>query len=236
MTSIIGLVTARGGSKSIPGKNIKLLGGKPLIAWSIEAALQAPSVGRVLASTDDPEIARIAAKWGAEVPFLRPAELAEDTTPSILVAEHALGWLAEHEGALPEYLLLLQPTSPFRTGEDIEAAATLARRTHADAVVSVTPVDQHPFFMKTLLPDGTMREFMTTDTIYTRRQDLPPVYMLNGAIYLNRATALLRDHNFQPAGTFAYIMPPERSLDLDTPQDWQVAEGVMRAMPADRHG
>ena len=131
--SIVCIITARGGSKSIPRKNVLPLGGKPVIAWSIEAALQSPSVSRVIVSTDDEEIAEVSREWGAEVPFMRPAELAGDDTPHLAVMLHAIRWLESDQGTLPEFILLLQPTSPLRTSEDIEAAVRIAVEQNADS-------------------------------------------------------------------------------------------------------
>ena len=228
MGEVIGLITARGGSKSMPRKNILPLAGKPLIAWTIEAARSSRFLSRVLVSTDDPEIAEVAAGWGAEIPFMRPAELAGDTTPHVLVVEHAIRWLEEAEGSQPEYVLMLQPTSPLRTAEDIDGVITVAREREAIAVVSVSPMDRHPYLSKRILADGTLAEFVTSDIAYLRRQDLPPAYALNGALYLNRCDSLLRDHTFVPPGALAYVMPPERSLDLDTLWDFHLVEMILQ--------
>ncbi|HET9913914.1 MAG TPA: acylneuraminate cytidylyltransferase family protein, partial [Anaerolineales bacterium] len=143
--TIIGLIPARGGSKTIPHKNIKPLVGKPLIAWTIEAAKKCRALSRVIVSTDDAQIAEVAQQWGAEVPFLRPAELAGDATSSLAVVLHLIQWLKKHDGAVPEYILLLQPTSPFRTTEDLDAAIELAETRKVNAVVSVCETDAHPF-------------------------------------------------------------------------------------------
>lgn len=227
MSTVLGLLTARGGSKGIPRKNIRLVGGKPLIAWSIEAALASRRVARTIISTDDEEIAQIACQWGAQAPFLRPAELAQDASPHLAVVRHALDWLAENEGYHPDYILLLQPTSPFRTSADIDAAIEIAQSHDAEAVVGVTPTHHHPLLTKTIRPDGTLENFMTSDLAYLRRQDLPAAYAINGAIYLNRPAALLRDGTFSPSGAYAYVMPPERSLDIDTEWDLYLANLIL---------
>lgn len=224
---ITGIITARGGSKGIPGKNIRLLAGKPLIAWTIEAALASSSLHRVIVSTDDADIARIAAEWGAEVPFLRPAELATDTARHADVIAHALQWLETADGQMPEYFLLLQPTLPFRTADDIEGAIAMKRIHHADAVVSVTEVKQHPYLMKRVLQDGTIATFMESDIPYLRRQDLPPLYILNGAIYLLRSATFLQQRTVFPDGACAYIMPQEHSHDIDTPMDFFIAQLIL---------
>jgi CMP-N-acetylneuraminic acid synthetase len=159
---------------------------------------------------------------------MRPAELAGDTTPHVLVVEHAIRWLEEAEGSRPEYVLMLQPTSPLRTAEDIDGVITFAREREAIAVVSVSPMDRHPYLSKRILADGTLAEFVTSDIAYLRRQDLPPAYALNGALYLNRSESLLRDHTFVPPGTLAYVIPPERSLDVDTPWDFHLVEMILQ--------
>jgi len=228
MSETIGLITARGGSKSIPQKNIKMLAGKPLIAWTIEVALQCKYLSRIIVSTDDEKIAEVARQWGAEVPFIRPAELARDDSSSISAVLHAIHWLEEKEGFCPEYIMQLQPTSPFRTAEDISRAIELAKDRHAVAVVSVCEAERHPYLCKRILDDGTLADFMKTDINYLRRQDFPPAYALNGAIYLNQRGALLRDQTDLPEGTVAYVMPQERSIDIDTPWDWHLAELILK--------
>jgi len=228
MISPIAIITARGGSKGIPGKNIKTLGGKPLIAWTIEAAIKSRRLKRVIVSTDGKDIARVCRQYGAEVPFLRPPELARDDSSHLEVMEHAIRWLTEHEGVQPEYVLLLQPTSPFRTEMDINAALDLATKRQADAVISVSPVASHPYWTKRIMDDGTLADFVPLPLRSLRRQDLPPAYVLNGAIYLIRTASLLRDRKLVPKNAVAYIMPPERSLDVDTPWDWHVAELLMQ--------
>ena len=224
MSEIVGLVTARGGSKSIPGKNVKPLAGKPLIAWTIEAALQSRGLNRVIVSTDDNEIAEVARGWGAEVPFMRPSELAQDDSPHIDAVEHAIHWLAAHGNSRPDYVMTLQPTSPLRTAVDIDAAIQIAEDTDATAVASVCETSHHPYLAKRILPDRTLVDFVSSDIAYLRRQALPPAYVLNGAIYLNRRESLLHDRTFLAKGTYAYIMPPERSLDIDSELDFRFAE------------
>lgn len=224
MPDILALITARGGSKGLPGKNLRPLGGRPLIAWTIHAAREAPSIGRVITSTDDPIIADVARDWGAEVPFLRPAGLARDESPHLDVVLHALDWLAENESASPDVVLLLQPTSPFRTTEDIEAAIHLALESRAPAVVSVVETHDHPYLVRTMSREGTLAPFVPCEMAYPRRQDLPPAYALNGAIYLTRCSALRDAQTFEPPGTIAYVMPQDRSLQVDTAWDFRLCE------------
>ena len=229
MKNVLGLITARGGSKGIPGKNIRSLAGKPLIAWTIEAAQKSGCLARIAVSTDDEAIAAVARDWGAEVPFMRPVKLAEDTSSHISVVEHALNWFLEHENYTPDYLLLLQPTSPLRVPEDIQAAVELAEARDAVGVVSVVESHPHPYLSKRIQPDGALADLITVENIpYLRRQDLPLVYSLNGAIYLGRPGALLKERTFMPKGTLAYIMPPERSLDVDTPWDLYMIDLILK--------
>ena len=225
---VIAVITARGGSKGIPGKNLRAAGGKPLIAWTIEAALQSRMLSGVILSTDDAAIAGTGREWGAEVPFIRPAELAQDHSDHISVMAHALDWLKTAKQTTPDYVMLLQPTSPLRTTEDIDTAIHIAQERNADAVVSVCEADKHPYLCKSITEDGTLTDFVSADIVYLRRQDLPPAYALNGAIYLNRPEVLLRERTFTPPGTCAYIMPPERSLDVDTPWDLHVVDLILR--------
>jgi CMP-N-acetylneuraminic acid synthetase len=229
--SVVGLITARGGSKGIVGKNLRPVAGKPLLAWTVEAAMRAKQLSRVLLSTDDPEIARIGADHGAEVPFFRPAELAQDTSSHLSVIHHALDWL-EANGGLPDYLCMLQPTSPLRTAADIDAAISLAFERDADAVIGIAPVAQHPFLARRLQPDGSITEFVPTELKYPRRQDLPPAFALNGAIYINRCTSLRRDQTLLPPGALGYVMPPERSVDVDTELDLVLVEHLLKKRDA----
>jgi CMP-N,N'-diacetyllegionaminic acid synthase len=211
----IGIITARGGSKGIPRKNIYPVAGKPLIAWTIEAGLASGNLERLILSTDDEEIAETARHFGAEVPFMRPASLSGDDISSFAVIEHALNWL-EQGDLYPDYILLLQPTSPLRTAADINNALAFAAARNSDAVVGVSEFSPHPFLARTIDPDGTLSEFLKADQKYYRRQDFPPVYAINGAIYLNRPRSLRVTRSLIPQGAHAYVMPPERSIDVDS--------------------
>ena len=181
---VLAVIPARGGSKAIPDKNIKTLGGKPLIAWTISAALEAGGVDRVIVSTDSQRIAETARAYGAQVPFLRPADLAQDDTPGIAPILHAAQWCLENESYEPDYVLCLQPTSPFRSSGDIDMAIALAQEKEAESVVSVTPVEHHPNWMQLVDEQGKLVDFIQGGSAVNKRQDMPPVYALNGAIYL----------------------------------------------------
>lgn len=228
MVKIIGLITARGGSKGVPGKNIKELVGKPLIAWTIESALNSRVCSKLIVSSDDNEILNVAREWGAEVPFIRPPHLAGDKTTSIEVIFHAIEYLQDEGFKESDYILLLQPTSPLRTVDDIKNAINIAKLKQADAVVSVIDAPSHPFMVKKINPDGILNSFFKNDFNNGRRQDLPSAYALNGAIYLNKISSLLKEKTFLPENkTYAYLMPPERSIDIDTLWDFHLSKLII---------
>lgn len=221
----VALITARGGSKRLPGKNIRPLGGKPLIAWSIEAALAAHSIGRVIVSTDDPGIASAAAAAGAQVPFLRPAEISGDHASHYDVIAHALDWLEQETGRLPQLLCLLQPTSPLRTGDDIDALVELVSSRDADAGVSVASVPVHPAYMYRVDADMNADLYMPReDGVYLRSQDLEPLYYVNGAVYVLRPATFRLRNTVLPDRPVAHVMPRERSADIDDATDFELAE------------
>jgi N-acylneuraminate cytidylyltransferase/CMP-N,N'-diacetyllegionaminic acid synthase len=202
--------------------------GKPLIAWTIESALAATLLDRIIVSTDSLEIAEIARRYGAETPFMRPTDLAQDDTLGIAPVLHAMRWLADNEGYQPELIMLLQPTSPLRVSEDIDRAIELAIEKNADAVVSVTRVEEHPYWMKRVDDEGRMADFIEQDQPIDRRQDLPELFNLNGAIYLARYELLLEQETFYTNNTFSLITPVERSLDVDTPWDLYLADLILK--------
>jgi len=213
---VLALITARGGSKGLPRKNVLPAGGRPLIAWTIGAAAGAEFVSRVVVSTDDDEIMAAARAWGGEVPFRRPPALAGDTATSIDVVLHALDQLDDCD-----YVVLLQPTSPLRTAADIDAALMLAESSDAPGCVSVCEAEQSPYWMYRLDSEGRLAPLLDAPVAATRRQDLPPVYVLNGAIYVARVDWLRETRSFLGAGCIAYPMPSARSLDIDTPEDFE---------------
>jgi CMP-N,N'-diacetyllegionaminic acid synthase len=233
MTRVAGIVTARGGSKGIPRKNLQMLGDMPLIAWTIRAALESKLVDRVIVSTDDAEIAEIARIWGAEVPFMRPSALAQDTSSHIEVVRHAHHWLDRYEGYRAEYIMLLQPTTPLRTANDIDLAVDMAVSQNADSLVSVCMVDRHPYWTLKLDSEGTITSFADMDLLvlqdkYPRRQDLPPAYAENGAIYLAHPSVLFERNSFYGERLYGYVMPKERSVDIDTWMDLKWAEFILK--------
>lgn len=223
----VALIPARGGSKTVPGKNIRPLAGKPLLAWSVEAALKSAQFSRVIVSTDDPQIAAVARQCGAETPFLRPAALAQDDSSTIAVALHLLDWLEQHGDGLPEWVMVLQPTSPLRTAADIRAAIEMTQN-GAPSVVSVTEANPHPYLAGQIRADGVLFGVPALELKDSRRQNFPALYALNGAIYYNRSQTLRAEGRLITADTHAYVMPPERSIDIDTPWDFHLAELILK--------
>ena len=218
----------------MPRKNLLQVAGKPLIAWTVEAALASGRLDRVILSTDHEEIAEAGRLFGAEIPFMRPAVLAGDDTSSFAVIEHALDWLKQ-ESDLPDYILLLQPTSPLRTAADINNALTLAAEWNSDSVVSVSKCSPHPLLARTIRRDGTLEELFKAEDGYQRRQDLPPAYAINGAIYLNRPGSLYATRSLVPPGAHAYVMPPERSIDVDTQWELELAHLLLSRKEKNEH-
>lgn len=221
---ILALIPARGGSKRLPGKNIKPLGGQPLIAWTIRAAFDSGVCSAVRVSTDDEAIATVARAYGADVPSLRPAELATDTAGSVDVALHALETYEAEHGQV-DGLLLLQPTSPFRTAQTIRRGVALFAETGGrQAVVSVSPAASHPAWCFRTTP-GSMSPFLGWDAIGRRSQDLEPAWALNGAFYLISPERLRVRRSFLSPDTRPFVMDEAReAIDIDTPSDWVVAE------------
>ncbi len=227
---ILALIPARGGSKGVPRKNIREVGGKPLITWTLETALAAQHLfARITVSTDDEEIATVARGCGAEVPFLRPAELSADTAKTLPVIQHALRFLEAEEGRHYDWVCLLQPTDPFRTVEDLEKAVALACEGGCDSVISVVQVSaHHPILMKRI-EAGCLLPYCIEEKEGTRRQDYePPAYMRNGAIYLTRRDVLMLQNSLWGETIHPYVMPAERSVSVDTELDLELVDLLLR--------
>lgn len=224
---ILALVTARGGSKRLPSKNVRPLGGKPLVVWSIEVCKGLSDVCDILVSTDDPAIADIARSAGALVPWLRPRELATDTVTATHVALHALDWYESEKGAV-DGVLLLQPTSPFRTRQTVERGIDIFRRYNHRPVIGVSPAASHP--MRCLKVEGeTVRPFIDGGGLNLRSQQLPPAFVTNGAFYLVSAADLRRNQSFYRDDMVPLVMnSPQECIDIDTEFDWKVAEAFCR--------
>ena len=236
--TVLGVITARAGSKGIPGKNTKLLAGRPLIAYTLDAALRSRAFDRLILSTDDDRAAVLAREAGCSVPFMRPPELCGDETPHLPVMQHAAAWLRDHDGYTPDWTMILMPTSPLRRPEDIVACVQLASSSDADSVVSVDEVPAHynPMRMVSIDAAGEARLFVGGRPVRerpNRRQDMPPAWVLNGAIYLLR-TALLFESPPSLYGdrVAAYVMPKPYGHNLDDPADWTAAEGILAALTA----
>ncbi len=216
---VLGLVPARGGSKGVPRKNLRLLGGKPVLQWTVEAAQESRLIDRLVLSTDDEEIARLGGSIGIEVPFIRPAWAATDEATADAVLEHAF----EALGEAFEYFVFLQPTSPFRTAADVDGCLELLAASDADACVSVTASPAKPEWLFYVEPDGALKP-VTGARPPDRRQTLRPAYELNGAVYAARVERYQRSRTFFGSRTLAWIMPAERSVDLDELEDFRHAE------------
>ncbi len=229
---ILALIPARGGSKSIPHKNIRPLAGVPLIAYSIAAASQSQSITRTIVSTDDEEIARIARQFGAETPFLRPAEFAQDSTLDYPVFTHALSWLNDHESYQPDILVQLRPTSPIRPPGCIDQAVqVLLEHPEADSVRGVIPSGQNPFKMWQITPQGSMTPLLSVPGIpepfNTPRQSLPPTYWQTGHIDAIRLSTITHKGSLSGNVVYPLEIDPRYAIDIDTLRDWQRAEWLI---------
>jgi CMP-N-acetylneuraminic acid synthetase len=221
---ILAIIPARGGSKRLPGKNIKPLQGKPLIAWTIEAALKSSYIDEIIVSTDDQEIAEVSQLFGANVPFLRPEALSNDMASSNDVVLHAINTLEQKF----DYVVLLQPTSPLRGWKDIDAAIELCINKNAGGVVSVCECEHSPLWINTLPDDKNMSEFISPASKGQRSQDLPVYYRLNGAIYCYETIALIENGGiYYNNEVFASTMSRESSVDIDEALDFKMASVLL---------
>lgn len=218
-------IFARGGSKGVPKKNIRVLGGKPLIAWSIEHALAIKRIDRVIVSTDSEEIAATAREYGAQVPFIRPAELARDDSPEWLAWRHALNFLLESDGAFPEAMVSVPATAPLRLPFDIENCLDEYEKGGADMVITVTDAHRSPYFnMVKAHSDGTVGLVIPPRSAIARRQDVPTVFDMATVAYVARPEFVMSHNGVFEGRVRAVHVPPERALDIDTLLDFQVAE------------
>jgi CMP-N,N'-diacetyllegionaminic acid synthase len=225
---ILVLIPARGGSKRVPGKNIRPLGGQPLIVWSIDVARDIPGICDVLVSTDDPEIAEVARNAEVLVPWLRPEKLATDTTSSVDVCLHALDWYEEKYGKV-DGLMLLQPTSPFRSRDSILRGIELFRLHQHCPVIGVSAAESHPMWCFEI-EEGTMRPFIESAGLSMRSQDLPPAYVINGSFYLISPEGLRKLKSFYSESAVPLVIDaPEESLDIDTEWDLKLAEAIFKS-------
>jgi len=223
----LGVIPARGGSKGLPGKNLRKLGALSLIGQAVASAREAALLARFIVSTDSPEIAEEAGRHGAEVPFLRPAELATDQAGMLPVLQHAVRWLESSARVRPDMIVTLQPTSPFRTGVEIDATVTKVIDTGSDSAQTLSEASYHPYFMKTLDGDRTMALFPDGHK-YVRRQDAPPVYQPSGAVYVTRYATLMEQGHILGDDNRGVIMGFEPSVNIDTEWDFLLAELLLR--------
>lgn len=231
---VLAVIPARGGSKGVPRKNIVMLHGKPLLAYTIGPALAAQRLTHVVVSTEDEEIARVARSLGAEVPFMRPAELASDEAKSLPVVQHAVRMMEAREGRPYDVVVLLQPTTPLRTAADIDAGIEKLLATGGDSVVSVVDVGgHHPFRMKRVLEDGRLINYIDQGFEDMRpRQVLPPAYLRSGDLYIARRDVVMEQDTMVGRNCYAYIIPPERAVNIDTRFDLMLAEDLLTQGPA----
>lgn len=223
---ILALITARGGSKRLPGKNIRILGNKPLIVWSIDFAKTIPDICDILVTTDDPKIAKIAQDAGATVPWLRPSQLATDTANSVDVSIHALDWYEAEYGQV-DGLLLLQPTSPFRSKTTVKRGIKLYKEKQCP-IIGVSQAKSHPMWCYQL-NENHMQPFIESE--HMRSQDLPLAYVVNGAFYLISPKDLRTKKSFHPENILPLVIDKyEEGLDIDTEWDWRIAETVVETM------
>ena len=223
----VAFIFARGGSKGLPGKNIRPLHGKPLIAWSIEHALAVKRIERVIVSTDSEEIATVAREYGAEVPFIRPAELAQDDSPEWLAWRHALHYFFEMTGDLPEVMVSVPSTAPLRLPQDIENCLNEYEKNEADIVITITKAHRSPYFnMVKINADGTVGLVNPPQSAISRRQDAPVVYDMATVCYVANPSFIMNHSGIFEGRVKAVQIPTERAIDIDTLLDFQIAESL----------
>lgn len=226
---ILGVIPARGGSKSVEKKNIRPVLERPLIAYTIYAARESQTLSQYLVSTDDEQIARVAQDYGAPVPFLRPDELAADETPTLPVLQHAIRQVEAKQEQKVDVIVLLQPTTPQRRAQDIDAAVEKLIQTRADSVVSVCDVGAyHPARMRQIIDDRLVELPIREPREMARRQDLPPIYIRNGAVYVAWRDLVMEKDSLIGRDSRPYVMPPEQSINIDSPLDLLLAQMVMK--------
>jgi CMP-N,N'-diacetyllegionaminic acid synthase len=225
--NILAVITARGGSKGVPRKNIKKLGGRPLISYTIDIAKKSDLITDLIVSTDDVEIADIARKNGANVPFIRPEELSRDHIPHLPVMKHSIKFMENKLGIMFDYIVILQPTSPFRTKEDLDGTIKKLIDTGADSAVSVVEIEEnHPVKIKKLEGNRVL-PYCAEEVEGTRRQDLPTAYKRSGAVYAMKRDLIMKEDKLYGDYIAGYVVPKERSIDIDTPLDWEKAEYML---------
>jgi CMP-N-acetylneuraminic acid synthetase len=224
----VAIIFARGGSKGLPGKNIRTLGGKPLIGWSIQHAFSVNRIERIIVSTDSEQIAEVARDFGAEVPFIRPAELARDDTPEWLAWRHALNYLRDTAGKLPEAMVSVPTTAPLRIALDIENCLDEYAKGDSDIVITVTDAHRSPFFnMVKNNPDGTVGLVNQPNSTFSRRQDAPLIYDMATVCYVANPEFVMIHNSIFEGRVRAVHVPTERAIDIDNLLDFQIAESLL---------
>ncbi|MBI4120010.1 MAG: acylneuraminate cytidylyltransferase family protein [Parcubacteria group bacterium] len=240
---ILGVITARGGSKGIPRKNIKELKGQPLIAYTIKTAQESGIFDRIILSTDDAEIAEVAGRYGVETPFMRPAELAQDGTPHLPVLKHAVEWLRDNQNYLPDAVMLLQPTAPLCQSFHIKETLELLKSSGADSVVSMSEIPGHfsPYWAVVEGQDKWAKLLVSSEPLHQRiprRQSFPQkTYYHNGAVYLFKTELILHPSqpNFYGDRAAIYPMAEKYSINLDSPEDWHLAELALEKLEQEKN-
>ncbi|MBW1681857.1 MAG: acylneuraminate cytidylyltransferase family protein [Deltaproteobacteria bacterium] len=223
----LGLVPARGGSKGVPGKNLRLVRGRPLVAWAVECGVRAPSIDRVVVSTDSDQIAKAAQEAGADVPFMRPASLARDDTPMMPVMQHAVASVEDIYARIVDRLVLIDPTAPLRRVEDIEKAIRMHEEGDCDAVISGNVAHRNPYFNMVRQEGKYIRLVLEEGRDVGRRQDAPPVYDLNTVVWVYSRNAVMVNAERIPQRSRLYLVPRERAVDLDTEEDFERLSWMM---------
>ena len=225
---VLAYIPARSGSKSIKDKNIVDVCGKPLIAYSIEAAKQSKYVDKIIVSTDSPHYAKIVNQWGAETPFLRPSELAQDTSVEMDSCQHLIQWLETNSPEKFDIIVKLEPTSVLRIGEDVDKAVEQLIKKNADTVVTVTEAFTHPFWMNVLPDDHSLKNFITPDVAKKNRQQLPKYYQLDGLVYVAQWNFMKQHKTWFAENAYATITPNSRAVDVDGPTQLEVVRTLVK--------
>jgi len=235
--TLLGVITARGGSKRLPAKNVLDLAGKPLIAWTIEAGLKSRYIDELIVSTEDEEIAEISKNYGANVPFMRPKELSADNVHPVEAVINAIKYLLNEQKKEFEYVLMLQPTSPLRNGHDIDKAIEFLFSKKADALVSVCEAEHSQLCYNTIPENLSMKNFLRDDLKSKMSQDVPTWYRVNGAIYISKTKKILEEGTFfLKDNIFAFLMDVKSSVDIDSLVDFKLAEILMQTNTKEHSG
>lgn len=225
--NILGIIPARGGSKGVPGKNIKKLNGEPLISYSVKEAKKSKYIDRLIVSTDDENIANVVLKYGVEVPFMRPKELAQDNSLAIDNYIYTINRMEKEFNYKVDAIAIFQPTSPLRTVQHIDEAVKLFINKNSDSVVSVCEVEHSPYWYKNMNNKNILSDFISCENSNANRQELPKVYRPNGAIFIFKRELIMNLKTYYTQNSYGYIMSQEDSVDIDTPLDFKIAEVII---------